>query len=250
MIALTWVMGCVVEVQPTEAVQDVHVVATQLIPPQPVAGEPLTARAYVANPAALDIEVLIWSCVPTDDGCAEPGLGLTPAQRAVAVPLDGVSAEVSVVLPPAPDDVPTRDLILLLWTLACVEGACAVFDDLRATPDDPALHEILDDPQAWDGMPGFDDAALGYRVVELRAGEARIPNRNPRLLPPVLSDLGVVDVDTADPDGDRVELRGVVTSGTFLADDHGGVWSGTRPGTLFVVGTDHEDGLDVVVAHR
>ncbi len=244
--------GCVGSVRSSDIVEDVSIVAIKVDPPVPISGDDARIEVYVANPDALELDVLIWTCVPTgESSCAEGELGWAPADRALRLRLDGTIAEVTVPVPSLElAGVVPRTAAVLVWTLACVPGRCAIFDELAAWPDDPALHSRLDLPLKWEDMPGFEEATLGFRRLDVAAKLTNDPNRNPRIAAAVQGEHWIAIASVDPDDGDEVELRSVATTGDFELVEGGGWWYGGGSGHLFVVATDGREGLDVRVLTR
>jgi hypothetical protein len=236
--------GCVDVSTPSETLDELATVAIVLDPPRPAVGDEVEVDVWVANPRGLPVDVLVWTCVPNKlGGCAESEVGLSPGERSVLLPVQGPRVSATVALPEVPRRLweTEREAPLLLWSLACVRGRCDLFDELLEHPTDPSLHERLDDPLGWTGLPGIDEAHLGFRRVELLRAAPQERNRNPRIHPLVAVGADI-EVTVYDPDdGDRVEVRAVATSGVWVD----GRWTGCAPGRLFVIATDGRDGTAV-----
>jgi hypothetical protein len=247
-IVLWALVGCVVGVGGVRVVDELTMVATVLEPPRPVAGTDVAVEVWLANPDRVAVDVLVWTCVPAPGGCAESRLESARLQRTWRPEVDGVTARTVVALPELPAEVWDDDdeLSVIVWTLGCVRGRCDVFDRLDADPEDPSLHAVLDDPLSWTDLPGFGEAALGFRTVKVLREVTEIPNRNPRVLP-LRADGQRVSVVAYDPDErDQVEVRAVTTAGTW----EDGRWTGRDAGRLFVVVTDGRDGAAVEMIER
>jgi hypothetical protein len=214
---------------PTE-VDDVLVIATVVSPPEVGLGDRVSVTVAVADPAALGVQVLLWTCVPFDGGCAEDA-ALLPSERLAIV--DPALDEAVELL--APDELSFdgegQTLEVPLWALACVPGDCGPLDAMaevleRGELFDDQQRADLADPSRWAEEIGFDGANLAVRTVTASTRGVAERNQNPfysatyleGLDPVLVADRGeAVDLGflVGDPNGDTVYAYAYTTIGAF-----------------------------------
>lgn len=168
-------------------VDELRVMAIVADPPEVAPGSVATVTATVADPTAVDADVMLWTCTNLGDGCLEaavPGQGAVvgkPAAGQIST-VAAAPAEFAAVVGDG-----TTVLPVLVWALACAPGVCPIIDLAAAQPeagsaDADALSAFLADPySAAADLPLTDTSlALGQVGVSMRAA----PTTNPVLTPP------------------------------------------------------------------
>jgi len=138
---------------PRTRVEELQVLAIQSDPAEIVPSEGVAnLNVLIADPKNEGAEVLLWSCTDFGDGCMEKDLFPESTEGWVyhfvyAQPLTTLQFSISPFIAPLIQELP-EELIPFtgtsIWVLACVPGACDVFQDAQAGT---VSSDFLTDPQ-------------------------------------------------------------------------------------------------------
>ncbi len=174
-------------------VTDVRVLGVVARSPEVPSGEPLRLRPYVANPRGVELDVMIWSCVPDEDGvCLFFWEGLRPLVIEQWQPLlegaedddqDGEWHELAV------EEIDEQLLVLVtevrlpFFVLACEHLTCPVIQQAASVnPPWADIIPLLSDPEALMRQLPAEGVHLAGRSVVV-SNRLRGVNDNPSLQP-------------------------------------------------------------------
>lgn len=250
-----------------------QVVAVETQPAEARPGERVAVTVHVANPDALEVEVMFWTCLYVDGGCVEVLLASEVEEWVtIGVLVDGevgtvreIPREVDAYLGEGLDSVPVQ-----VHALACAVGRCPIFADIRAAMDEVGIPEAtaqeLAHPAEWLAALPMEVVALGSRGYPVTARDATGRNENPELearFSEAVDDPMRLPRDTevdlafwaADPNGETVYAWPLTTAGSFderkvkVEDEQARLWLRTpdeaTAGTVWVVIDDRDGGIAV-----
>ena len=135
--------------------------------------------SVVVDPLEEGFEAITWTCTFTGEECLEAtgdeswsGLTLFDDSTTELTTTATVPAALSAFLTEEPVPLITH------WTLACLPGTCAIFDDVRADSTE-ALRADLADPYAWMADLSFEGVSLSLRTVSLSTRSEGERSANP-----------------------------------------------------------------------
>jgi len=225
-IPLLFLVGCGGANDET-LVDELRVMAIVAEPPEVAPGAESAVSVYVADPTAVDPDVLTWTCTNLGDGCLEAS---DPAQGTTVSSLDGGTIGATVVASAALAGVVADGetvFPVLTWALACAPGTCPVIDLAASQPDSGSqeaeeLAAFLADPFTAVADLPLEGTSLAYSQVGVSMRD--VPLVNPTLLAtepePVVAAGGEVDLAfTAEGDG-AMTAYGYTTLGGFGATSY------------------------------
>ncbi len=215
-------LACASGPAPETLIDELRTVAVLADPPEATAGEAVALEAVVVDPLDEGFEFLSWTCTFTGEDCLEAlseeswsGLVLEDAPESGTISTDyTVSKALSSALSEEPLPLVSH------WTLACIPGACPIFDTVR-DDDTDALRDDLAEPTTWLAELPFEGVSLSLRTISLstRSEAERLVNPTVTCTP----QTGEMSVAAGEP-----LMFDCDVTGDF--DLEGGLWGYTTAG--------------------
>lgn len=261
--------GCAVSDPEGDWVRQLQVIAVQAQPPVLAPDVPVTVTVTVLDPEERGAEVALWACTERDGACIERelsegvGVPLSAWARSGEVRGDRFVARFDLRLPPALFEQAAEErAAVVLWAVACVDGACPVIDAIARDPAPGTLSfartaSLLADPEAWLAQIDEGLASAAIKVLPVRH---TVDNANPQVSAPkdgltvgLGEGGGRVRLDLLDDGGRSLDVRAYSTFGGVTVRSTGEAeaeiaWTAPdRPGTgrIYAVVTDGAGGLEV-----
>jgi hypothetical protein len=169
-------VACGLTVSDRSLIDDVAVLAIVAEPPESELGMRTDITAHIGDPYGETLDVMVWFCAVTTEGCLERVRGSIDEWVSVGPAVDGLYA---VSLPS-----PLADTTV--WTLACRQDACPIIHMIAGLdPSEPAPEDVaqmLADPASWLGTHPIDGVSIAARSLPMRDGPDK-GNVNPRVRP-------------------------------------------------------------------
>lgn len=204
-------------------VDELRVVGAVASPPEVGPGEAVTLDVTIVDPEAEGVDLLVWACTPTGDGCVEDALPLVDRLAAPEVEDGQGQAILTVPGGPLPADVSIPSAV---WLLACEPGLCPIIElAAQALESGSELPDALRDPIGLLQDLPLQGVSLASRTVVVSGRPVEERNTNPTVtltsgVPLEIPAEGTLDLpleiaDSTAPDG--LDAVGLATAGGFSA---------------------------------